>query len=71
MLSAIRNARAGWRRHRRGPADARQNLRGSPTAADLTMIETAVVSYYNFLRVQGWIGNLALVFECEASGGQL
>ena len=32
------------------------------------MIDTAVVSYYNFLRVQGWIGNLSLTFERELFG---
>ena len=41
---------------------------GHPTAADITMIDTAVVSYYNFLRVQGWIGNLSLTFERELFG---
>ena len=49
----------------------RQNLiaeMGRPTAADMMIIDTAVVAYFNFLRVQGWIGNLALVFEGEAFG---
>lgn len=49
----------------------RQNLIADvekPTAADLMMVDTAVVAYYNFLRVQGWIGNLALVFEGELFG---
>ena len=32
------------------------------------MIDTAVVAYYNFLRVQGWIGNSSLVFEGELFG---
>ncbi|CAN5364341.1 hypothetical protein BH10PSE9_BH10PSE9_14140 [soil metagenome] len=31
-------------------------------------IDAAVVAYYNFLRVQAWIGNLAMVFEREAFG---
>lgn len=39
-----------------------------PTAADIMMIDGAVVAYYNFLRVQGWIGNLSLVFERELFG---
>jgi hypothetical protein len=39
------------------------------TAADVMMIDTAVVAYYNFMRVQGWIGNLALVVERELFGG--
>lgn len=49
----------------------RQNLIADlekPTAADLMLIDTAVVAYYNFLRVQGWIGNSALVFEGELFG---
>lgn len=49
----------------------RQNLIADiekPSAADLMMIDTAVVAYYNFLRVQGWIGNAALVFEGELFG---
>ncbi len=49
----------------------RQNLIAElekPSAADLMMVDTAVVAYYNFLRVQGWIGNLALVFEGELFG---
>ena len=38
----------------------RQNLIADldrPSAADLMLIDTAVVAYFNFLRVQGWIGN--------------
>ena len=49
----------------------RQNLIaeiGRPTTADMMIIDTAVVAYYNFLRVQGWIGNLALIFERAAFG---
>jgi hypothetical protein len=49
----------------------RQNLIaeiGKPSAAELMLIDTAVVAYYNFLRVQGWIGNSALVFEGELFG---
>lgn len=49
----------------------RQNLiaeTGRTSTADIMMIDTAVVAYYNFLRVQGWIGNLSLVFEREAFG---
>jgi hypothetical protein len=38
------------------------------TAADVMMVDTAVVAYYNFLRVQGWIGNMALVVERELFG---
>ena len=49
----------------------RQNLIAEidqPTAADIMMIDTAVVAYYNFVRTQGWIGNLSLAFEREAFG---
>jgi hypothetical protein len=49
----------------------RQNLIAElqrPSTADLMMIDAAIVAYYNMLRVQGWIGNLALVVEGEAFG---
>jgi hypothetical protein len=49
----------------------RQNLIAEierPSAADIMIIDAAVVAYYNFLRVQGWIGNLSLVFERELFG---
>ncbi len=49
----------------------RQNLIGdlkSASAANIMMIDTAVISYYNYIRVQGWIGNLSLVFERELFG---
>jgi hypothetical protein len=49
----------------------RQNLIGdlkSASAANIMMIDTAVISYYNFIRVQGWIGNLSLAFERELFG---
>ena len=32
------------------------------------IIDTALIAYYNFLRVQGWIGNLSLIFERELFG---
>ena len=32
------------------------------------MIDAAIVAYYNFLRVQGWIGNAALVAEAKLFG---
>ena len=49
----------------------RQNLIAEidqPSTADLMMIDTAIVAYYNFLRVQRWIGDLSLVFEQELFG---
>lgn len=44
----------------------RQNLlREIPnlSAADIMMVDAALVGYFNMLRVQGWIGNLSLVVE--------
>lgn len=49
----------------------RQNLiadLAKPSAANIMMIDAAVIAYYNILRVQGWIGNLSLVFERDAFG---
>ena len=51
----------------------RQNLIaeiGKPSTADIMMIDAAVVAYYNFLRVQGWVGSLCLVVESELFGGR-
>ena len=39
-----------------------------PTAADRMMADSAVIAYYNMLRVQGWIGSLCLVVEGELFG---
>jgi hypothetical protein len=41
------------------------------TAADLMMIDAAVLGYFNMLRVQGWIGNSALVIEADLFGKDL
>jgi hypothetical protein len=49
----------------------RQNLLADlkrPTAADIMIIDSAVLAYYNMLRVQGWIGNLSLVVERKLFG---
>ncbi len=49
----------------------RQNLLAEikkPSAADIMMIDAAVIAYFNMLRVQGWIGNLSLVVERELFG---
>jgi hypothetical protein len=46
----------------------RQNLLAElakPTAADIMIIDSVVVAYYNFLRTQHWIGDLSLVVERE------
>jgi hypothetical protein len=41
---------------------------GATTAAEAMMVDCAVLSYYHLLRVNGWIGNLALVVEREFFG---
>lgn len=49
----------------------RQNLiaeLAKPTTADVMRIDAAIIAYYNMLRVQGWIGNLALIVERELFG---
>jgi hypothetical protein len=38
---------------------------GATTRAECMLIDMAVLGYYNALRVQGWIGNLALHLEHE------
>jgi len=38
------------------------------STADIMMIDTAVIAFYNMLRVQGWIGNSALVVERQLFG---
>jgi hypothetical protein len=52
-------------------AQLRQDLLGgihNPTAADTMMVDSAIIAYRNLLQVQGWIGNLCLVVECELFG---
>ena len=49
----------------------RQNLIAElkrPTTADIMLVNSAVLAYYNMLRVQGWMGDLSLVVECELFG---
>ncbi len=41
---------------------------GATTAAELMMIDGAVLSYYHTLRINGWIGNLAVAAEGEFFG---
>ena len=41
---------------------------GATTAAESMAADLAVLSYYNALRIQGWIGNLALHIEHEWFG---
>ena len=38
------------------------------SAADMMLADLSVLSYYNVLRIQGWIGNLALLLEHEVFG---
>jgi hypothetical protein len=35
------------------------------TAAELMLIDLAVLSYYHTLRINGWIGDFASLIECE------
>jgi hypothetical protein len=39
-----------------------------PTTADRMMADSAVIAYYNMLRVQGWIGSLCLIVERDLFG---
>ena len=41
---------------------------GATTAAELMLIDVAVLSYYHTLRINGWIGNFALLIESEFFG---
>ena len=38
---------------------------GATTAAELMMVDSAVLSYYHMMRVNGWIGNMAWWFEAD------
>ena len=49
----------------------RQNLISETphaTAADVMMVDAAIIGYYNMLRTQRWIGNLSLVVERDLFG---
>ena len=49
----------------------RQNLIAEldkPSTANIMQIDAAIIAYYNLLRVQGWIGNIALVVERQLFG---
>lgn len=41
---------------------------GATTAAELMLIDVAVLSYYHTLRINGWIGNFAALIESEFFG---
>src|SRR5207248_3958020 len=38
---------------------------GATTAAELMLIDVAVLSYYHTLRINGWLGNFAMLIESE------
>ena len=38
---------------------------GATSAAELMLVDMALLSYYHTIRVNGWIGNLASVLEAE------
>jgi hypothetical protein len=41
---------------------------GADSAADLMLIDVAVISYYHTLRINGWIGNFAAMLEGDFFG---
>jgi hypothetical protein len=41
---------------------------GAGSPAVIMVIDLAVISYHNALRIQGWIGDLGLVIEHELFG---
>jgi len=41
---------------------------GKATAAEMMLVDMAVLAYYNALRVQGWAGNMALQVEHQFFG---
>jgi hypothetical protein len=41
---------------------------GAESPATVMIVDVAIMAYYNALRVQGWIGDLALVIEHELFG---
>jgi hypothetical protein len=38
---------------------------GAATAAELMLIDVAVLGYFHTLRINGWVGNLAMLVEAE------
>jgi hypothetical protein len=53
------------------PSHLRQQLLSGieqPTMADKIAADTAVLAYYNVMRMESWIGNLCLVVERELTG---
>src|SRR3954452_4326947 len=41
---------------------------GAESAADVMLIDVAVIGYYQTLRINGWVGNLAAQVESEFFG---
>ena len=41
---------------------------GKPSTAKVMQIDAAILAYFNLLRVQGWIGDLALAVERQLFG---
>src|SRR6266852_2355860 len=41
---------------------------GITTAAEMMLVDLAILGYYHALRVQGWVGDLALLIEHESFG---
>jgi hypothetical protein len=41
---------------------------GATGAAELMLVDCAVISYYHHLRINGWVGNLAALIEAEFFG---
>jgi hypothetical protein len=43
---------------------------GAASAADIMLIDVALLSYYHTIRINGWVGNLAADVESEFFGTQ-
>jgi hypothetical protein len=43
---------------------------GATTAAELMVIDLAVLSYYHTLRINGWVGNFAALIETSSSASK-
>lgn len=43
---------------------------GASTAAELMLIDVAVLAYFHTIRINGWIGNFALLIESKFSSKQ-
>jgi hypothetical protein len=43
---------------------------GATTAAELVLIDSAVLSYYHMFRINRWVGDLGRWLEAEFFGGE-